>query len=44
MNPKSNVIKQNAASKEKIMNAAQTCPTKAIRVEDKETNSRLYPH
>ena len=44
MNPKSNVIKQNGASEEKIMDAAQTCPTKAIRVEEQGTGKRLYPY
>ena len=27
----------------KIMNAAETCPTKAIIVENKDTEERLYP-
>jgi DnaJ-class molecular chaperone len=44
MNPKSNVIDQTGASAEKIMDAAQTCPTKAIRVEEKDTGKRLYPY
>jgi len=44
MNPKSNVINQTGASVEKIMDAAQTCPTKAIKVEEKETGKRLYPY
>lgn len=44
MNPKSNVINQTGASVEKIMDAAQTCPTKAIKVEDMETGRRLYPY
>lgn len=42
MNPKSNVINQNGASVEKIIDAAQTCPTKAIKVE--ESGKRLYPY
>jgi DnaJ-class molecular chaperone len=44
MNPKSSVINRKGAKADKIMDAAQTCPTKAIRVEDKETGSRLYPY
>jgi len=44
MNPKSNVINQTGASVEKIMDAAQTCPTKAIKVEDIEAGRRLYPY
>lgn len=44
MNPKSNVINQNGAKTDKIMDAAQTCPTKAIKVEDQKTGSRLYPY
>lgn len=43
MNPKSSVINQNGAGVNKIMNAAETCPTKAIRVENKDTKERLYP-
>jgi ferredoxin len=42
MNPKSNVINQNGANVDKIIDAAQTCPTKAIRVE--ESGKRLYPY
>ena len=44
MNPKSSVINQSGAKPDKIMDAAQTCPTKAIRVEEKETKRRLYPY
>ncbi len=33
-NPKSNVINQKGAGVNKIMNAAETCPTKAIIVDD----------
>ena len=44
MNPKSNVINPRGAKAEKIMDAAQTCPTKAISVEEKETKRRLYPY
>jgi DnaJ-class molecular chaperone len=44
MNPKSNVINRKGAKMDKIMDAAQTCPTKAINVEEKETGRRLYPY
>ena len=44
MNPKSNVINQNGASIEKIIDAAQTCPTKAIKVEERESGKRLFPY
>lgn len=43
MNPKSSVINQKGAGLNKIMNAAQTCPTKAILVENKDTKEKLYP-
>lgn len=43
LNPKSSVINQRGAGVNKIMNAAETCPTKAIIVENKDTNERMYP-
>ncbi len=43
-NPKSSVINQKGAGINKIMNAAQTCPTKAIRVDDIDTKERLFPY
>ena len=43
-NPKSSVINQKGAGINKIMNAAETCPTKAIRVENSDTKERLFPH
>lgn len=43
MNPKSSVINSKGAGVNTIMNAAETCPTKAIRVENEETKERLYP-
>ncbi|MDH3611602.1 MAG: DnaJ domain-containing protein [Nitrosopumilus sp.] len=43
MNPKSSVINQKGAGINKIMNAAETCPTKAIIVENKDTREKLYP-
>ncbi len=43
-NPKSSVINQKGAGVNKIMNAAETCPTKAISVENRDTKERLYPY
>ena len=43
-NPKSSVINQKGAGINKIINAAETCPTKAISVENKNTKERLYPY
>lgn len=43
-NPKSSVINQKGAGVNKIMNAAETCPTKAISVENKDTKERLFPY
>ena len=43
VNPKSHVINEQGAKCEKILDAAQTCPTKAISVKDKETEKSLYP-
>ncbi len=43
MNPKSSVINPKGAGINKIMSAAETCPTKAIRVENKDTHEKLYP-
>ena len=43
-NPKSSVINQRGAGINKIMNAAKTCPTKAISIENTESKERLFPH
>ena len=43
-NPKSSVINQKGAGINKIMNAAQTCPTKAIRVDNIDTKERIFPY
>jgi len=43
-NPKSSVINQKGAGVNKIMNAAETCPTKAISVENINTKERLFPY
>lgn len=42
-NPKSKVINQKGAGYNRIMNAAQTCPTKAIMVDNEELKERIYP-
>ena len=43
VNPKSKVINEDGARSEKILDAAQTCPTKAISVLEKESSRQLYP-
>jgi ferredoxin len=43
-NPKSSVINPKGAGINKIMNAAETCPTKAIIVENADTKERLFPY
>ncbi len=43
MNPKSKVINPKGAGIIKIMNAAETCPTKAIIVENLDSKERLFP-
>lgn len=43
VNPKSNVINQRGAKPEKILDAAETCPTKAISVTDADSKKQLYP-
>ena len=43
MNPKSKVFNQRGAGFNKVMNAAETCPTKAINVDDKDLKKRIYP-
>jgi DnaJ-class molecular chaperone len=43
VNPKSKVINEQGANSEKILDAAQTCPTKAISVSEKESCRQLYP-
>ena len=43
-NPKSKVINQKGSGVNKIMNAAQTCPTKAISVKNSRTKEKLFPY
>ena len=44
MNPKSRVYDEYGASNKKIINAAETCPTKAILVNSKADGERIYPY
>ena len=43
INPKSQVHNQYGASEEKIMDAAETCPTKAIKINERESGRKVYP-
>jgi len=43
INPKSQVHNQYGASEEKIMDAAETCPTKAIKINERKSRRRIYP-
>ena len=43
INPKSQVYDQYGASEEKIMDAAETCPTHAIQVNEKKSGRKIYP-
>ena len=43
INPKSKVHNQHGAHKGKIMDAAKTCPTKAILVHQKDSKKKIYP-
>ena len=43
INPKSQVHNQYGASEEKIMDAAETCPTKAIKIDERKSGRRIYP-
>jgi ferredoxin len=44
MNPKSHVHNRKGGSNLKILNAAETCPTKAIQVDDLDEGKRLFPY
>jgi len=44
MNPKSHVYNRKGGSNLKILNAAETCPTKAIQVDDLDEGKRLFPY
>ena len=43
LNPKSRVINMRGAGVNRIMNAAETCPTRAISVDDIDAKRRMYP-
>ena len=43
INPKSSVRNLYGANEEKIMDAAETCPTKAILVDDVNSKRRIFP-
>jgi len=43
INPKSQVYNQYGASEEKIMDAAETCPTHAINVNERKSGRKIYP-
>jgi len=43
INPKSHVHNQYGASYEKIMDAAETCPTKAIQVGERKSGKKIFP-
>lgn len=44
VNPKSKVVNENGAKSQRILDAAHTCPTKAISVRDRETREKLFPY
>jgi curved DNA-binding protein CbpA len=43
-NPKSRVYNKNGAKNQKIISAAETCPTKAIIVDNLDEKQRIYPY
>jgi ferredoxin len=43
INPKARIVSENAANQETILAAAQTCPTKAIKIIDRYTGEQLFP-
>ena len=43
INPKSQVHNQYGASEERIMDAAETCPTKAIKINERKYGRKVYP-
>ncbi len=44
MNPKSHVYNKKGGSNLKILNAAETCPTKAILVDNLNEGKRIFPY
>jgi molecular chaperone DnaJ len=43
INPKARIASETGANLETILAAAQTCPTKAIKIVDRYTGEQLYP-
>ncbi|MGD1836793.1 MAG: DnaJ domain-containing protein [Nitrososphaeraceae archaeon] len=43
INPKAEVISEIGHDFETILNAAETCPTKAIKIIDRETGRQIFP-
>ena len=43
INPKAKVVSEVDATFDEILSAAQTCPTKAIKIIDRYTGEQIYP-
>jgi molecular chaperone DnaJ len=43
INPKARIASETGASLEAILAAAQTCPTKAIKIIDRYTGEQVFP-
>lgn len=43
INPKVRIESEDGASFEDILSAAETCPTKAIRIIDRHSGEQVYP-
>ena len=43
INPKARIASETDANLETILAAAQTCPTKAIKIMDRYTGEQLFP-
>jgi curved DNA-binding protein CbpA len=43
INPKARIESESGANIESILSAAQTCPTKAIRIMDRYTGEQIFP-
>jgi molecular chaperone DnaJ len=43
INPKARIESETGAKFESILAAAQTCPTKAIKIVDRYTGEQIYP-
>jgi ferredoxin len=43
INPKARIVSETGANQETILAAAQTCPTKAIKIIDRYTGEQLFP-